>query len=123
MEPVSKRKKTAKTGKSPSKANPLNVLLGKKIHEKHDDIKLGNIDVILVVKEPELQMPVKRSIQDDIANKVEHSDKKRCATGNGADEKHYVFSLSRGGFDILSGGDESATVFRAEWGQKTNQDG
>ena len=71
--------------------------------------------VDLVVKEPEYKTPVKRSIQADIAGEVEHLDKKPSSEKSG-DPKHYVFSLARGGYDVITG-ETNATLFREEWGQ------
>ena len=66
--------------------------------------------VASVLNDPEFDTPVKRSIQADIASEILHSNKKKCSGENNTKE-HYVFSLARGGSDVVSG-NENAALFR-----------
>ena len=92
VKPDPNTKKVAKKGKTLTAENPS------------DNVKLAGLesptDVKHVVTEPNLETPAKRSIQDDITGEIEGSGKKRCAGENGV-EKHYVFSLARGGCNTL----------------------
>ena len=106
-------KKAAAKSKATPSVKPSSGSLEIDIIKETGDKKSPS-SVIPLVDAPILETPVKRKLQADITGEVQHEDKKKCSGTNDV-EKHYVFSLARGGFDVVSG-DENAALFRTEWG-------